>query len=1114
MTNDSTQQSLSVSIPQVKREEGVPLSFAQQRLWFLDQLTHRGAIYNVPSAIRIKGNLDVRALEMSLSEIVRRHETLRTVFHPRDGLPPIQLIQPPQPVRLPILDLRTSPPNLEEQAQEVQRAHQVQSLLSQEAGQPFDLALGPPVRFNLIRVHDEEYVFQVTMHHIVTDGWSMGIFFTELSALYQAFSQAANNKAAPLPSALPELEIQYADYAQWQREWLSGEVLAKQLDYWRGQLAGAPPLLQLPTTHPRPPSQSFNQAYLKFSIGGDLCRALGVSGERQNTNLNVALLAGYFALLYRYSGQQSVIVGVTFPYRHHTGTTQIFGPFANTLPIRGALYDDLTLGDLLAQVSYATKQAAAHQDITTAQIIEAAQPPLDLSHEPLFQTTMFMEDDPQAVLDLGALEAEPLDVTNGASQYDLTVTLQRSGDELVGQFSYNTSLFSAAFINQMARHFLLILHSLAHNGQQKLGDITLLTHDEYIRSLPPANKMLRDYPVEDPVSHLFEAQVRATPDSKAVIYEDVELTYRELNARANAIAHQLRLLGVAPETLVAVLGHRELNLFVAFLAILKAGGAYLPLDPAHPISRHKQILMHSGARLVLAYRDFIPTMKDICGEWDEGTPPKLVCLEDLFALGGPAADLPVRTVASHLACVMYTSGSTGLPKGVMIQHGGVVNHTYAKLEQIGFTRNDILAQTASQCFAISVWQFFGPLIVGGSVRIFPDSVVHDPGRLLKQTEETGVSLLQIVPSMLRAVLSVAETMGTKRPQLKHLRWLLCTGEALAFDLCRRWLSLYPDIPILNSYGATECTDDVSHYVVDSASSARGSSLPIGRPLPNIQMYVLNQRLQLAPAEVYGDLYAGGIGVGRGYLNDPVETAQVFVPNPFSSCEGDRLYRLGDIARYRADGTFEYIGRRDGLVKINGLRVELGEIEATLRQHPDVLEAVVVMTPMGSHDSQLIAYIVRDGDNSGNIELIREFVRERLPTYMVPSTFMSLDTLPLTSNGKIDRQALPLVIGIQAQDRRYAEPGTELEMILGSLWRAVLGLRELSIHDSFFEVGGDSIKAMILINKIQEQLNITLDITALFDKPTISQLAGYLQPRFPYLPSQSTLKPGEREEGDL
>ncbi|HZI18010.1 MAG TPA: amino acid adenylation domain-containing protein [Pyrinomonadaceae bacterium] len=922
-----------------------PLSFGQQRLWFFQQMEPDGALNVIGLPVRLQGPLDVPALERSLSEVVRRHEVLRTCFPVFEGRP-VQLVLPPQPLRLPAEDLRGLPP--EEREAEAQR------LIALEVNRPFDLQQGPVFRGRLLRLGDEDHVVILTVHHIVFDGWSSGVLIREVGALYAAYASGA-------ASPLEELSFQYGDYARWQREWLQDESVGGHLDFWRRRLAGLPPLLELPTDRPRPPVQTFRGGHETVELDGGLAEALKALSRREGVTLFMTLLAGLQALLYRYTGQEDIPVGSPVSGRTTAETENLIGFFVNTSVFNSQLSARLTFRELLRQVREVVLEAHAHQDLPFERLVEALQPERNLSYSPLFQVMFALQNAPVQSGRLPGVNLSILEYETDRTQgFDLTLILIETERGLIGTFEYDSSLFEAATVRRIIGHFTSLLRAAVASPDARLAEIGLLDRAEREQLLFGWNRTRADYPRDATFDRLFEAQAARTPERPAVRCGGHELTYRQLNERADRLALALAAEGVGPESVVALLAERGVELLTAIIAVFKAGAAYLPLDPAAPPARLAQIVSQSGASLLLVSEEFGRPLAQALGLLPESSRPParpIAVAAPALSEDAPAEPLAPRGGPQNLAYVIYTSGSTGVPKGAMIEQRGMVNHLYAKVRDLNLTGEDVVAETASQCFDISVWQFLAALLVGGRVEVFPDEVAHDGPRLLEATEERAVTVLETVPSLLRAMLDERERERIGGLSLRRLRWMILTGEALPPDLCRRWLDRYPRVPVLNAYGPTECSDDVTHHAVFEPPPPEVVHMPIGRPVINTQLYILDGNLSPLPRGCRGELYVGGDGVGRGYLHDPARTAEVFVPDSLSGEAGARLYRTGDASRYLPDGSVEYLGRVDNQVKLRGFRIEPGEIEAALARHAEVREALVLAQESGAGEAHLVAYVV-------------------------------------------------------------------------------------------------------------------------------------------------------------
>jgi amino acid adenylation domain-containing protein len=1055
-----------VPVTRVARDGGLALSFAQQRLWFIHQLEPGSVFYNVSSALHLRGELDVDALERSLTEIVRRHEVLRTTFPEVDSRP-VQVIAPAGKLSLRVVELG----GLAADAREAE----VTRLATEEASRPFDLARGPLLRVTLLRLSEEEHVALFTMHHIISDGWSMGVLVRELSALYRAFSRGEE-------SPLSELPVQYADYSVWQRGRLQGEALENLLSYWKRQLAGAPPLMELPVDRPRAAAGSFNSDAEQCLLSKELTASLKELCRRQNSTPFMALLAAFAALLRRHTGKDDIVVGAPVANRGRSEIEGLIGFFLNTLALRTDLSGDLTFRELLGRVREVALGAYAHQEMPFERLVEELHPQRSLNRTPLFQVLLIFQNNPRLSLELPGLSLSHAGVARRASYFDMTLWASEEAEGLNLLLEYNTDLFDASTARRLLDHLQTILERVSADPELRLGQFTSLGEAEARRVLVEWNATARDYPRHMRFHQLFEEQVRRTPERLAVTCGDQRLTYGELNRRANRAARRLAAQGVEAGSLVAVLSERGADFLATILAIFKAGGAYLPLDPRHPPARIRQVLEQSGAPYAVASRGLLPAVGGVTGA-------RLSSIEELLAPGIGEEDLPCRSEAGDLAYVIYTSGSTGRPKGVMVEQRGMLNHLYAKISDLRMDEADVVAQNASQCFDISVWQMLSPLLVGGRVHVIDDETAYDAQRLLSEAERQSVSVLEVVPSLLGAMLAG----GDSRLAAGALRWLILTGEALPPELCNDWLRMHPGVPVLNAYGPTECSDDVTHHAVLEPAGEHVVNVPVGRPLANTQIYILDERMLPVPVGVAGEIYVGGEGVGRGYLSEPGRTAAAFLPDPFSAEPCARLYRTGDLGRFLADGAVEFLGRLDHQVKVRGHRIELGEIEAVLRRHPSVLDSVVVAREDSPGDKRLVAYLTAKSEAGGATVIqhgeLRKHLRERLPEYMLPAAFVQLEALPLTPNGKVDRRALPAPDWSRPEvQKSYVSPRGPVEEALADIWRKSLGLQQVGAEDNFFDLGGHSLLATQVVSRVRETFRVELPLRSIFERPTVEGLA--------------------------
>jgi amino acid adenylation domain-containing protein len=1042
------------------RTKPIPLSFAQERLWFLEQFAPGSSVYHIPAAVRLEGRLDTSALELALRALAQRHESLRTSFRAATGGEPAQVVAEQPDFQLLRTDLRAWPAS--------DREPEARRLAGDETQRPFDLARGPLWRALLLRLGDEEHVLLLTMHHIISDGWSMGVLVRELAALYASC-------AAGAPAPLPELPMQYADYAVWQREFLRGAELERQLAYWRKQLAGAPPVLDLPTDRPRPPAQSFRGRTQTFALSHELSAALQALSRREGVTLFMTLLAAFQTLLARYSGQEDLVVGTPIAGRQRLETEGLIGLFVNTLVLRARLSGAQSFRALLQQVREVTLGAYAHQDVPFERLVEELQPERQLNRAPLFQVLFVLQNMPAPSLELPGLRLSATPADGATAKFDLTLAMQEMGGRLVGALNYATDLFDDATAARLGTHFENLLRAVVAAPDQTLAALPLLAAGERQQLLGEWNDTRRDYALDGCVHELFEAQAARTPDADALVYEDERLTYAELDARANQLAHHLMSLGVGPEARVGVLLERSPEMVVALLGVLKAGGAYVPLDPEYPRERLVYMAEDAGLAVLL-------TQARLATELPPGA-TQVVCLDlEWAAIATQPTQAPgVSVSADNLAYVIYTSGSTGRPKGAMLQHRGVCNRLLWMQDEYHLTAADRVLQKTPFSFDVSVWEFFWPLMTGAQLVLARPGGHQDAAYLVALIVERGITVLHFVPSMLQVFL-LAERVESCR----SLRLVVCSGEALPFELQERFFARLA-AELHNLYGPTEASVDVSYWACRRADGA--TSVPIGRPIANTQLYILDKRLQPVPLGVAGELYIGGVSLARGYLNRSDLTAERFIPDPFSGVPGARLYRTGDLTRYRPDASIEYLGRLDHQVKVRGFRIELGEVEAALVEHAGVRAAIVLARADGAGPARLVAYVVGAMAEPGHVSELRARLRARLPEYMIPSVFVCLDELPLTPNGKVDRRALPEPGHDRPElARRFVEPRNEVEAGVAAMWAELLRVERVGVEDNFFELGGHSLLATQVVSRVREAFGVELPLRGLFEEPTVAGLA--------------------------
>ncbi len=907
---------------------------------------------------------------------------------------------------------------------------------------------------------ETEHALLVCMHHIVFDGWSMGVFIQELAALYNAYSQGQPPSLMPLP-------IQYADFAIWQRQWLQGDVLQSQLNYWQQQLKDAPALLSLPTDRPRPAVQTFAGAYQEFVLSVELTEKLKKLSQEQGCTLFMTLLAAYDTLLYRYTGQEDILVGSPIANRDRSEIEGLIGFFVNTLVMRSNLAGNPTFSELLSRVREVALSAYAHQNLPFEMLVEALQPERDLSYTPLFQVMFALQNASTSEVELTGLTATPLMTEGATAKFDLSLLMQDTATGLVGVWEYNTDLFDASIIKRMSNHFVTLLSAIVANPQQQISELPLLTEVEQRQLLVEWNNTQVDYPCDRCIHHLFEEQVKRTPDAMAVVFDNQQLTYYQLNCRANQLAHYLRSLGVKADVLVAICVERSLDMVVGLLGILKAGGAYLPLDPEYPQERLSFMLEDAQVGVLLTQQRLIDRLPEYQA--------KQVFLDEAWSqIAQNNQDNPTSGVkAFHLANVIYTSGSTGRPKGVMIEHKGLCNLAQAQIQTFGLTSDSRVLQFASFSFDASIWEVVMALRSGGTLYLGTKNSLLPGKPLIEQLRDRCITHITLPPSAL-AVMPVEE--------LPALQTIIVAGEACAAELIRQW-SIGRNF--FNAYGPTEAT-----VCATIAKCNEDEKISIGKAIANTQVYILDENLQPVPVGVPGELHIAGVGLARGYLNRPELTQEKFISNPFGS---GRLYKTGDLARYLPNGNIEYLGRIDNQVKIRGFRIELAEIEALLNQHDHVQNCCVIAHEGTPGNKRLVAYLVPQKEVTPATDELRQFLSDKLPGYMVPTAIVILESLPLTANGKVDRRALPDP-DLHQELSDYVMPNTEVEIIIAGIWQKALGAEKVGIYNNFFELGGHSLLLVKINQQLQEEFGLELSIVDMFNYPNIHSLSQKLSAR--------------------
>ncbi|WP_139253735.1 non-ribosomal peptide synthetase [Hydrococcus rivularis] len=1053
----------NLTIYQREKANYVPLSFAQERLWFLNQLESNIPIYNIVVPVFLKGKLNVKALEDSIKEIVKRHETLRTNFTTIEGQP-VQVISDEPKFVL-----------LQQNVPKSDRA--IQELITQEQKHSFDLTQESLLRITLVTLNETEYLMLLTTHHIIADAWSRGVLFRELAALYSAFCTGK-------PSPLLELPIQYADYALWQRDWLQGEVLEKQLNYWQQQLRGELPLLNLPTDRSRSPDRSYQGASASLTLPHAFTQALKDFSRREGVTLFVTLLAAFNVLLHRYTEQEDILIGSPIANRNQAEVENLIGFLVNTLILRGDLSGNPTFREFLGRMREVVLGAIAHQDLPFEKLLETLQPNRSVSDRSPFQVMFSLQNVPEAALAMPDLTLNLLEVENQTAFFDLVFSWQETNGQLTGTLEYNTDLFDAATIERMLGHYQTLLESILANSNCVISSLPMLTELER-DTLKEWHQLGSEYPQDTCLHQLFEEWVEKTPDAIAIEFEDRQLTYRQLNQKANQIAHYLNSQGIKPEDKIGLCVDRSLEMVAGILGILKAGGAYVPLDTTQPQERLNFILEDAQVVLVL-------TQKHLLERFTQ-TRVQLIALEEISSTQEDSPNLEVTP--DNLAYIIYTSGSTGQPKGVLCTHHNVIRLFRATQSWFNFSQHDVWTLFHSIAFDFSVWEMWGALLYGGRLIVVPYWVSRSPEAFYELLAQEEVTVLNQTPSAFRQLIRVEDS--PERVKILKLRFVIFGGEALELQSLKPWCDRHSDRSpqLVNMYGITETTVHVTYRSLSIEDIEKNTGSAIGRPIPDLQVYLLDKAQQLVPIGIPGEIYIGGAGLARGYLNRPELTREKFITNPFSNAPEARLYRSGDMARYLPNGELEYLGRIDQQVKIRGFRIELGEIEAVLAGYPDVAEVVVLAREEVSGDKRLVAYVVpRLGNNDSMTTNLRQWLQNKLPDYAIPSSFVLLDALPLTANGKVDRQALPALEPTRPHlEAIYIAPRTPIEKALSEIWSELLNLDRIGIHDNFFELGGHSLLATRLLSRIRSYFEVELPLKSIFTVGfTIAELAKVIR----------------------
>lgn len=1041
-----------------------PLSSSQQRLWFLDQLVSQKYLNNISDQFHMEGRLNLEAVRLSLNEIVRRHDILRTAFREVQN-EPIQVVLPSLEIQIALIDLTHL--NDTDILQEISRISQ------DDIRTPFDLKHPPLFRVQLLKASEENHILLLTMHHIISDDWSLGVFYRELSALYNACSAG---KSSPLP----DLPLQYSDFTLWQNQQLQGPTFLSHLEYWKEQLEGAPGRLELPADHPRSSAQIFHGGTETLLLSPELSEELVEFSRHKGVTLFMTLMAAFNALLYRYTGQKDILVGTLLAGRTRVQLEELIGLFTNTLVLRTKIAGDLSFMDLLEQTREKTLGAFEHQEMPFEKLVAEIQPERTLSQFPLFQVMFMLQNAPDFELELRELKTRRKEVLSDAGVLDLALEMKERKEGLECLYEYDSDLFDPETIFRMHEHFTNLLRGIVNDAQQRISELPLLSHSEHnqlvLRSSQPGADDLPD----TLVIKLFEAQVDQTPDFTAAIFGSQVLTYGQLDERANLLAEELRKAGVGPNVLVGILVDRSMEILIGILAIWKAGGAYLPLEPGYPAERLAFMVNDSGASFVLT-PNAAPDWFNVLRSYPTGERLQLHHLKSGKLLqreedvSYPAAKLPACST-NDMAYVMYTSGSTGKPKGVAVGHRALLNTLCSMQKNPGISAGDNLLAITTFCFDISILEMFLPLITGAHVIIASREEASEPAKLIEKIASNNVRIMQATPATWQMLLDA----GWKGFSLKKL---LCGGEALGVELASRLVAT--EASVWNLYGPTEATI----WCTTEEVSGFPRSIYIGTPIANTRLYVLDESMNRVPFGIYGELYIGGESLAYGYLNQAELNAEKFIPDPFSAVPGQRMFKTGDRVRYVGEGNLEFRGRNDYQVKIRGFRVELGEVENILREHPSIKQVVVTAQKETEGTSQLVAYVVPFEVTEDLNSVLRKFLKTKAPDYMIPSHFIFLTELPVTTSGKIDRRSLPAAQASPAVMQALIAPRTGMEVRLAGIWKEVLHLEKLGVYENFFELGGHSLLATKVISRIRSLFHVELPLRTIFESPTIAGLAA-------------------------